>query len=159
MGKETVEVLVEGGKATPAPPLGPSLSQLKINVGEVVAKINEKTSSFKGMEVPVKVIVDTSKKSYEIEVGSPPVTSMLKKEMNKKTLLKITEESREEPGSIPLSKIIEITKGKEDSMLGRDFKSKVKQVLGTCLSSGVKVDDKDPRDVMKEIYEGKIKVD
>ena len=156
---ELVEVLVEGGKASPAPPLGPSLSQMKINVSEVVSKINEKTSSFAGMQVPVKILIDTEKKTYEIEIGLPPITSMLKKELNVKTLLKITEEKREEPGSIKFSKIVEITKSKEDKMLGRDLSSKVKQVLGTCISSGIKVDEKDPREVIKEIDEGKVKIE
>ena len=158
MGKEKVEVLVEGGKATPAPPLGPSLSPLKVNVGQVVAKINEKTAAFNGMQVPVKVIVDTEKKTFEIEVWMPPVTSMIKKEMNAKILAKVTESGRELPGSISLEKVISIAKSKEDSMLGRDFKSKVKQVLGTCLSGGVTVNGKDPREIIKEIDEGKVKV-
>lgn len=159
MSKEIVEVLVEGGKATPAPPLGPSLSQLKINVGDVVTQINEKTSAFKGMEVPVKIIVDVEKKTFEITVGSPPVTSMLKKALNTKTLLKVTEEGRQEPGSISLEKVKEITKSKEDSMLGNTFTANVKQVLGVCLSCGVKVDDKDPREIIRDIAEGKIKVE
>ncbi len=158
MGKEKVEVLVEGGKATPAPPLGPSLSQLKVNVAQVVARINEKTAAFKDMQVPVKIIVDTEKKTFEVEVGTPPVTSMIKKEMNVKNLAKITESGKELPGSIPLAKVINIAKSKEDSMLGRDFRAKVKQVLGTCLSGGVLVDGKDPREIMKDIDEGKIKV-
>ncbi|MEM5819333.1 MAG: 50S ribosomal protein L11, partial [Candidatus Aenigmatarchaeota archaeon] len=46
MGKQSLKLLVEGGKATPAPPLGPALSQAKLNVGQVIAKINEKTKSF-----------------------------------------------------------------------------------------------------------------
>lgn len=158
MGKEKVEVLVEGGKATPAPPLGPSLSPLKVNVGQVVAKINEKTAAFKDMQVPVKIIVDTEKKTFEIEVGTPPVTSMIKKEMNAKILAKVTESGRELPGNISLEKVVSIAKSKEDSMLGRDFRSKVKQVLGTCLSGGVTVNGKDPREIIKEIDEGKIKV-
>lgn len=158
MGKEKVEVLVEGGKATPAPPLGPSLSPLKVNVGQVVAKINEKTAAFKDMQVPVKIIVDTEKKTFEIEVGTPPVTSMIKKAMNAKILAKVTESGRELPGNISLEKVVSIAKSKEDSMLGRDFKSKVKQVLGTCLSGGVTVNGKDPREIIKEIDEGKVKV-
>ena len=153
-----MEVLVEGGKATPAPPLGPSLSQLKVNVAQVVAKINEKTAAFRDMQVPVKIIVDTEKKTFEVEVGTPPVASMIKREMNVKNLAKVTESGKDLPGSIPLAKVISIAKSKEDSMLGRDFRAKVKQVLGTCLSGGVLVDGKDPREVIKGIDEGKIKV-
>jgi len=82
MGKETIELLVEGGKATAAPPLGPSLAPLKVNVGQVVAEINKKTAEMAGMKVPVKVIVDTDTKEFEIDVGTPPVSALIKKELD-----------------------------------------------------------------------------
>ncbi len=157
MAKETVEALVTGGKASAAPPLGPALGPLGVNIGDVINKINEKTKAFNGMEVPVKVIVDSETKKFTIVVGTPPVTSMLKSEMKVKKLAKITEEGKELPGDLPLDKVISIAKAK-DSLSG-DMKAKVKQVLGTCLSSGVTVDGKNPKDVQKEIDEGKIKIE
>jgi large subunit ribosomal protein L11 len=159
MAKETLDILVQGGKATPAPPLGPSLSQLKMNVGEVVAKINEKTKSFQGMSVPVKVILDTETKDYEITVGTPPVSSMIKKEMGKEKLRHTKDEAEIEGGNIELSKIIEITKAKKDGFLSESLAASVKQVLGTCLSGGVTVDGKDPREIQKGISDGKIKIE
>ena len=81
MAKETVESLVEGGKASAAPPLGPALGPLKINIGQVVAEINKKTAAFAGMKVPIKIIVDTETKEFEVEVGSPPVSELIKKEL------------------------------------------------------------------------------
>ncbi|MBN1157660.1 50S ribosomal protein L11, partial [Candidatus Woesearchaeota archaeon] len=48
MPKQKIEVLVEGGKATAAPPLGPALGPMGVNIGKVVADINLKTASFKG---------------------------------------------------------------------------------------------------------------
>ena len=157
MAKETVEALVKGGQASAAPPLGPALGPLGINIGEVIEKINEKTKPFVGMEVPVKVVVDSETKKFTVIVGTPPVTSMLKKEMNVKNLAKITEEGKELPGDISLEKVISIAKAKEDSL--GDIKSKVKQILGTCLSGGITVDGKNPKDVQKEIDEGKIKIE
>ncbi len=61
MPDQSVECLVEGGKATAAPPLGPALGPLGINIGQVVAEINKKTAEFKGMQVPVKVTVKKDK--------------------------------------------------------------------------------------------------
>ena len=58
MGKQTIDVLVEGGKASAGPPLGPTLSPLKMNVTEIVTAINERTRDFAGMQVPVKIIID-----------------------------------------------------------------------------------------------------
>ena len=66
MATQTIEQLVEGGKATAAPPLGPALGPLGVNIGQVVAEINKKTESFKGMQVPVKVIVDGDTKEFSI---------------------------------------------------------------------------------------------
>ena len=59
MGTQTIDQLVEGGKATAAPPLGPALGPLGVNSGEVVAEINKATVDFKGMQVPIKLTVDT----------------------------------------------------------------------------------------------------
>jgi len=158
MSKETVDVLVSGGKATPAPPIGPALSPLGVNVVNVVKEINDKTSTFAGMEVPVKIVVDTDTKKFTISVGTPPVTSMIKKEMKLEMLSKVKEDkTRTVPGSISLETVIKIAKSK-DSIRG-GLKAKVKQVIGTCQSSGVLVDNKNPKDIIQEINEGKIKIE
>lgn len=153
MTKETVDILVEGGKATPAPPIGPALAPLKVNVGKVVAEINEKTASFSGMQVPVKIVVDTETASYTITVGMPPVSSLLKKELNVQKLATVNEDkTRNLAGNIAFEKIVAIAKSKE--MYG-DLKARVKQVLGTCVSCGVTVDGKNAKDVQKDIDAGK----
>ena len=82
MGTETVETLVDRGKASAAPPLGSSLGPLKVNIGQVISSINEKTKIFNGMKVPVKVIVNTETKDFKIEVGTPPASQLIKKEIN-----------------------------------------------------------------------------
>ena len=65
---EKLDILVEGGKATPGPPLGPALGPLGINVIQVVNAINEKTKAFTGMKVPVTVLVDSKTREFEIKV-------------------------------------------------------------------------------------------
>ncbi len=157
MGKETIEALVEGGKASAGPPLGPALGPTGIKIQDVISEINKKTETFKGMQIPVKIIIDSGKKTFEISVGSPSVVALIKKEMGREKLLKIEEGKRLEPGSITLKSVIKIAKSK-DSIAG-NASSKVKQVLGTCLSAGVTVDGKSPKDVIKEIDEGKIKIE
>ncbi len=156
--KETVDVLVEGGKATPAPPIGPALAPLKVNVGKIVSEINEKTAGFSGMQVPVKISVDTADGSYTITVGTPPVSSLLRKELRVQKLATVNEDkTRNLAGNLPLDKIVAIAKSKD--LIYGDLKAKVKQVLGTCQSCGVTVDGRSPRDVQKEIDEGKVKVE
>lgn len=158
MTKEKIDILIKGGEATAAPPIGPSLSPLGVNIGHVVKEINEKTSDFKGMEVPVKIIVDTDTKKFTIEIGTPPVTAMLKKELKTEKLATVGDDKiRKSPGSITFDAVARIAKNK-GSIYG-DEKAKIKQVLGTCVSCGIMVDEKDPREIIKEIDEGKIQIE
>lgn len=157
MGKETVDILVEGGKATAAPPIGPTLSQLKLNVADVVKQINDRTKDFNGMQVPVKIIIDTETKKFEISVGTPPVSAMLKKELGVQKLATVNEDkTRKMAGDLKFGSIVKIAKNK-DSIPG-DMKAKVNQVLGTCLSCGITVEGRDPREVIKDVKEGKLSV-
>ncbi len=93
MGKSTIEALIDGGKATPAPPLGPQLAIYKVNIGKVIQDINEKTKEYEGMKVPIKIIIDDATKEYEIKIGTPPVSSLIRKELG---LKKIAPEKKEE---------------------------------------------------------------
>src|SRR3989338_825315 len=76
---QSVSVIVEGGKATAAPPLGPALGPLGVPIGKVVEEINKKTAELKGMQVPVKVTVNTDR-TFTIEVGTPPASALIAKE-------------------------------------------------------------------------------
>ena len=84
MAKQTVETMIEGGKATAAPPLGPALGPTGVNIGQVIAEINKKTVELKGMQVPVKVSIDTVTKEFSIEIGTPPTAALIKKEAGSK---------------------------------------------------------------------------
>ncbi len=151
MADQTVEVLIEGGTATPGPPLGPAIGPLGINMMQVVEEINNKTADFKGMKVPVKIIVD-SKKNFTIEVGTPPTTALIMEE------LKI-EKGAHEPGTevaadLSVEQALKVARMKFDSLLANDYKHAAKEVMGTCVSMGITVDGKDPRDAQKAVDAG-----
>ncbi|MDT7890772.1 MAG: 50S ribosomal protein L11 [Candidatus Nanopusillus sp.] len=152
MGKEVIELLVEGGNAKPGPNIGPKLSQLKLNIGEVISKINEATKEFKGLQVPVKIIVDTETKKYEIEVGLPPTSSLLKKEAN----IEIAKRTKpgEIVGNVTMEQIIKVAKMKMKDLNTNDLKSAVKMVLGTALSLGLTVNNRNPKELIKEVDQG-----
>jgi len=78
--KQTISSLVTGGEASAGPPLGPALGPIGVNIMQVIDAINEKTSEFKGMKIPVTVSVDTDTKKWEIEVGLPSASALLLKE-------------------------------------------------------------------------------
>jgi large subunit ribosomal protein L11 len=148
-----IKVLVDGGSASAGPPLGPALGPLGVNVGQVVAKINQETAPFAGMKVPVTVIVDPKTKKFEIEVGSPPVSALIKKELGLEKGAKTA--GSEVVGNLSLAHVAKIAKLKITGSFARSLKVAVKEVLGTCVSSGITVDGKDPREVQREIDEGK----
>ncbi len=152
----TIKLLVVGGKATPGPPIGPTLSPLGLPVGKVVADINKATSKYAGMKVPVILKVNPATKEYEIEVGTPPTSALIKKELK---IEKGAHSPGEEwVGNIPLSKIVEIAKIKLPEMNTDRLEAAVLQVLGTCVSMGVKVDGKDPREIQRAIKTGEIQI-
>ncbi len=147
-----VDVMVEGGKAAAGATMGSALGPLGVNIGEIVAQINEKTKSFAGMKVPVKIIVDEKTKTFEIEVGTPPASALLKQEIG---MDKGGSDQKEEAANATLEQIIKVAKMKEGNLLGASLKTRVKEILGTCVSMGVRVEGKDPRDFQKEIDQGK----
>ncbi len=150
---EVIEALVDGGKATAGPPLGPALGPLGVNIMEVVKAINEKTKAFQGMKVPVKVVVDPNTKSFEITVGTPPTSALIKKELG---IEKGSGDARKtKVGNLTMEQVKRIADMKKDSLLGKDMKSRVKEVIGTCQSMGITVEGKNPKDILKEIDEGK----
>jgi len=153
MAEKTISALVEGGKASPGPPLGPTLGPMGISAANVVKEINEKTKSFVGMTVPVTVLVDTETKEFKITVGTPPISALIKKQIG---VEKASGKAKEiKIADMLIDEIIEIAKSKQDALHAKDLHRGVKEVLGTCLAMGVTVEGKDPRDVQKEVSEGK----
>ena len=152
-GKKVVEALVAGGQATAGPPLGPALGPLGVNVLSIVNKINEVTKDYAGMKVPVKVIVDTETKQFEVTVGTPTASALIVSE------LKIEKGSGSpkatKVGNLTMDQVLKIARMKTPELLSPNLKMAVKEIIGTCVSMGVTVESKDPKDVQKEVNEGK----
>jgi large subunit ribosomal protein L11 len=151
--KKVIEAMVSGGQATAGPPLGPALGPLGVNVLAVANKINELTKSYSGMKEPVKIAVDTETKEFEVSVGVPTTSALIVSELG-------VEKGSGTPktqkiGNLSLEQIVKIAKIKHSSLLAKNLKNAVKEVLGSCVTMGVLVEEKDPREVQKEIDEGK----
>ncbi len=154
MPLKTIRVTVEGGQAKPTPPLGPTLSQLGLNVGEVVKRINDATSSFKGMTVPVTIEVNTESKEYRISVGVPTTTALLLKAANAQE--PSGDPAHKKIGDIGLDGVIEVALMKRENLTARTLKGAVLTILGTAKSIGLTVNGRDPKDLVKEVKEGKL---
>ena len=155
MATRSVETLVTGGKASAAPPLGPALGPLGVNIGQVVSEINKKTVDFAGMQVPVKVVVDQETKTFTIEIGTPPTSELLKKEAG------IEKGSgnplQDKVADLKMEQIIKVSKMKKEVLLGIDNFAKVKEVIGTCNSMGILVEGKQASQVIADINRGAFK--
>ena len=149
---EIIKALVDGGKASAGPPLGPALGPLGVNIMQIINTINEKTKQFDGMKVPVKVIIDPKTKDFEIEVGTPPATSLILKELG---LEKGSGSAgTHKIGDLTVDQAIKVAKMKYDNLLGKELKQKTKEIIGTCVSAGITVEGKTPQEIQKAIDEG-----
>jgi len=152
MSKETIELMVEAGKATAGAQIGQSLGPLVINIQDILSKINEKTSSFSGMKVPVKIIIENDDKSFEISVGTPPISELIKKELNLEK--GAGEPNKNKLANIGIEQVIKIAKMKQDSMIINNFKAAVKSVVGSCNSIGILVEGKTAKEINNKIDAG-----
>jgi len=148
-----IKLLVDGGAMKPGPIVGQQLGPAGINIGEVISKVNEATSNFKGMKVPIILDVDTKSKEFSIEVSSPPTSELLKKEIG---LEKGSgDHKKEKVANIGIEQAIKVAKTKHPNMLARDFKSAVKSVVGSCASIGILVENKEAVELEQDIASGK----
>lgn len=148
---QQVEVLVDGGAASAGPPLGPALGPLGINVMKVVQTINEKTRDFKGMKVPVKVIVD-AKKNFEVTVGTPPTSALLIKELGVEK--GSGDMKNNKVGNLTSAQIAKVARMKIDALTGATPMKRAKEVAGVCVSMGILIEGLDPREWQKRVEAG-----
>ena len=150
-----IQSLVDGGKASAGPPLGPALGPTGVNVYQVIQAINEKTKAYMGLKVQVTITINTDDKSFEIEVGTPPVSALILKELGIEKGSGTTGAEESEPiGNLTLPQIIEIANLKREKLLANSLQAAVKEILGTAITLGATVEDKHPREIQKEIDEG-----
>jgi len=154
MPTETIDLMVDAGNAKPGPATAQKLGPLGINIGEVMNKINEKTEAFKGMQVPVKLKIDTKAKEVsDIEVGTPPTTQLIKKELG---LAKGSgRPDKEKVGNIAIEQCIKVAKMKKEAMFALTLKNAVKSTVGSCNSLGILIEGKIASEIEKEIDQGK----
>jgi large subunit ribosomal protein L11 len=150
---QKISSLVTGGGASAGPPLGPALGPLGVNIMEVIKAINDKTKDFEGMKVPITVLVDPDTKKWEIEVGIPSASALILKEAG---IQKGSGASGSEwVGDVTMDVIAKIANTKLEKSYASSLKSVAKTIIGTCLTLGIKVEGKTPKEITAEITEGK----
>ena len=130
-----IKLLVDAGKATPSPPVGPALGQRGVNIMEFCKAFNAETSKMEGLlPVTVTVYVD---KSFSFIVKTPPVSYLLKK------AAKVDKGSGEVPkvkaGEVTRAQVEEIAKTKLPDLNTDSIEAASKIVEGTARSMGIDV--------------------
>ena len=148
-----IKVLVEGGEMKPGPTLSQKLGPLGMNISDIISKINESTKDMKGLKVPVELDINPATKEFSIQVFSPPVSELLKKELGIEK--GSGEQKKIQVANASIEQIISVAKTKLQNLLANDLKSAVKSVVGTCVSLGVLIENKPAAEIEQEIDAGK----
>ena len=131
-----LKLQIPGGKATPAPPIGPALGQAGINIGDFVNKFNTATKTMIGDTIPV-VITVYEDRTYDFILKTPPTAALILKALGqekgsgKPNTIKI--------GSITKAQAKEIAEKKMVDMNANDIEAAVKMVEGAARSMGVEI--------------------
>jgi len=150
---QKISTLVTGGQASAGPPLGPALGPLGVNIMEVINAINDKTKDFEGMKVPITVSVDPDTKKWDIEIGIPSASALILKESG---IQKGSGTSGTDwVADVGIDVIVKVAKTKLDTSYASSIKSVAKTVIGTCVSLGIKIEGKTPKEITVEINNGK----
>jgi large subunit ribosomal protein L11 len=152
LSEKSVTVIVNGGQASPGPPLGPTLGPLGVNVGAVVSEINRLTQEFTGMKVPITVLVNPTTKQFTIAVGVPSTAALIVREA--KGEKGSGAPSSTKIGDLTFEQLLKIALAKRAGSYASSLRAAAKEVLGTCLSLGVTVEGEDPREIGKKIDQG-----
>ncbi|MGI6413600.1 MAG: 50S ribosomal protein L11 [Syntrophomonadaceae bacterium] len=136
--KGKVSLQISGGKATPAPPVGPALGQYGVNIMGFCKEYNAKTANQAGFIVPVEITIYEDR-SFTFVLKSPPASDLLKKAAN-------TEKGSSTPnvkkiGKVTRAKIKEIAEMKKEDLNAASIEAAMRMVEGTARSMGIEVVD------------------
>ena len=134
--RAVVKLQIPGGKATPAPPVGPALGQHGVNIMGFVKEYNEKTAGQVGTIVPVEITVFEDR-SFTFVLKTPPASELLKKaagvEKGSPT------QKRAKVGQVPRAEVQRIAELKMKDLNAMDIEAAVKMIEGTARSMGLEV--------------------
>ncbi len=131
-----IKVQAKGGKATPAPPLGPVLGQAGINIGEFVNQFNDQTRDRMGEVVPIVISVFDDR-TFTFVTKTSPASRLILKAIGKEkgSGKNLTSKA----GSITKAQIREIAEIKAVDMTAASIETAMKSIEGTARSMGVNV--------------------
>ncbi len=131
-----VRVQIQGGKATPAPPVGPALGQHGINIMAFCKEYNERTASQAGSIVPAEITIYEDR-SFTFIIKTPPTAELLRKAAGVEKGSSAT--STTSVGRLSREQLREIAEFKMKDLNAIDLEGAVRMVEGTARSMGIEV--------------------
>jgi large subunit ribosomal protein L11 len=131
-----VKLQIPGGKATPAPPIGPALGQAGINIGDFTKKFNEATKTMAGEVVPV-IITVYDDRSYDFALRQPSSSSLLLKAAGVEK--GAGKHAEKKAGSITRAKLRELAERKLPDTNANDVEGAMNILAGAAKSLGIEI--------------------
>jgi large subunit ribosomal protein L11 len=136
--KAVVKLQINAGKATPAPPVGPALSQHGVNIMEFVKSYNERTAAQVGSVIPVEITVYEDR-SFTFALKTPPASELLKKAAGLERAS--GEPNKKKVGKITTEQLRQIAETKMQDLNANSIEQAMKEIAGTAMSSGIEIID------------------
>jgi len=136
-----IKLQCPGGKATPAPPVGPALGQHGVNIGQFVQQFNAATADRPGLVIPVEITVYKDR-TFTFVMKSPPASVLLKLAAGLETASK--EPGRTMLGTVTRAQVREIAKSKLADLNAGSIEAAERIIAGTARSCGIEVVEAKP---------------
>lgn len=134
--KSTIKLQIQAGKATAAPPIGPTLGQHGVNIQQFCNEFNEKTKD-KGNYIIPCILTIYEDRSFDIKIKTPPTSDLLRK------AIKIEKGSstpnKQKIGQITRKQLEEIAKVKMKDLNTQDLEAAIKIIKGTAKNMGIEI--------------------
>lgn len=134
--KAVIKLEIEGGKANPAPPVGPALGQVGVNIMEFCKAYNDLTKDKMGQIIPVEITayVDAS---FSLKLKTPPAADLIRKKANQSKGASLP--GRETVGQISMADVREIAEIKMPDLNAFDLDVADNIIIGSARSMGIEV--------------------
>ena len=133
-----IKLQIPGGKATPAPPVGPALGQHGVNIMQFTKEFNARTADQDGMVIPV-VITVYADRSFSFVTKTPPAAVLLKKTCNLKSASGVPNKTK--VATIKRSEVQKIAELKMPDLNAASVEAATSMIAGTARSMGIVVED------------------
>ncbi len=133
-----VRLQIPAGKATPAPPVGPALSQYGIAIMEFVKAYNERTASLAGSIIPAEITVYEDR-SFTFVLKNPPASELLKKAAGLERAS--GEPNRVKVGKLTRDQLRQVAESKMSDLNANSIEAAMRTLEGTARSSGIDIVD------------------